>query len=270
MTYFLDNSRFHQYGPEVVVVGCGGTGGFVADGLCRLLMDVDAHIVLVDYDRVEEHNLRRQNFFREDLGEYKAKALAYRLTKYGRAVGYSLNRFDRTKPFHSAPALLIGCVDNHLAREAITSYVADATRRVMAGHVWWLDVGNGDHWGQVLVGNCAEPGRTFHARLDLVQGLPLPSIQQPGLLQVPDLPLEEGADCAVEILAGDQSPTINQAMASLVLEFVRRLWRGELSWMGAYLDLEHGLLRTVDATPENAARSWGVKRGSLISQRRSI
>ncbi len=45
----------------IVVVGCGGTGGFVADGLARLLpLLID--LVLIDMDTVEEHNLSRQSF----------------------------------------------------------------------------------------------------------------------------------------------------------------------------------------------------------------
>ncbi|MDP2659595.1 MAG: ThiF family adenylyltransferase, partial [Dehalococcoidia bacterium] len=53
--------------PPTVVVGCGGTGGFVAEGLCRLLPK-EQNILLVDHDRVEPHNLRRQAFFSGDVG----------------------------------------------------------------------------------------------------------------------------------------------------------------------------------------------------------
>ena len=45
------------------MVGTGGTGGFVAEGLCRLFQGREATIVLVDHDRVEPHNLLRQNFY---------------------------------------------------------------------------------------------------------------------------------------------------------------------------------------------------------------
>ena len=55
-----------QYQKGVVVVGCGGTGGFVAEGLCRLLPR-DYTLVLIDGDLVEPANLQRQNFYTEDL-----------------------------------------------------------------------------------------------------------------------------------------------------------------------------------------------------------
>ena len=63
-TFLLDN-------PWITVVGTGGTGGtggFVAEGLCRLFQGRDATIVLVDHDRVEPHNLLRQNFYADDVG----------------------------------------------------------------------------------------------------------------------------------------------------------------------------------------------------------
>ena len=67
--FTLDNS-FARGAFTVTIVGCGGTGGFVAEGLCHLLPR-EATLVLVDHDRVEERNLRRQNFVREDLGRFK-------------------------------------------------------------------------------------------------------------------------------------------------------------------------------------------------------
>ena len=68
MPYYLDNA-FLLDNPWITVVGTGGTGGFVAEGLCRLFQGREATIVLVDHDRVEPHNLLRQNFYAEDVGK---------------------------------------------------------------------------------------------------------------------------------------------------------------------------------------------------------
>ena len=67
MPYYLDN-EFLLDNPWITVVGCGGTGGFVAEGLCRLFQGREATIVLVDHDRVEPHNLLRQNFYGRGCG----------------------------------------------------------------------------------------------------------------------------------------------------------------------------------------------------------
>ena len=93
MPYYLDNA-FLLDNPWITVVGCGGTGGFVAEGLCRLFQGRQATIVLVDHDRVEPHNLLRQNFYAEDVGRFKSQALADRLARaYRRPVGYSVYAF---------------------------------------------------------------------------------------------------------------------------------------------------------------------------------
>ena len=93
MPYYLDNA-FMLDNPWITVVGCGGTGGFVAEGLCRLFQGREATIVLVDHDRVEPHNLLRQNFYAEDVGKFKSLALADRLAKaYRRPVSYSVYAF---------------------------------------------------------------------------------------------------------------------------------------------------------------------------------
>ena len=90
MPYYLDNA-FLLDNPWITVVGCGGTGGFVAEGLCRLFQGRQATIVMVDHDRVEPHNLLRQNFYAEDVGQFKSQALADRLARaYRRPVGYSV------------------------------------------------------------------------------------------------------------------------------------------------------------------------------------
>jgi tRNA A37 threonylcarbamoyladenosine dehydratase len=66
MRYTL--SALHR-DDDIFVVGCGGTGGFVAEGLCRLLVGKKADIILVDHDRVERHNLKRQCFYESDMGK---------------------------------------------------------------------------------------------------------------------------------------------------------------------------------------------------------
>ena len=42
MPYYLDNA-FLLDNPWITVVGCGGTGGFVAEGLCRLFQGQGGH-----------------------------------------------------------------------------------------------------------------------------------------------------------------------------------------------------------------------------------
>lgn len=227
---------------SVAAVGCGGTGGFVSEALCRVLPP-SATLVLVDHDRVEERNLARQNFFLEDVEEFKSKALAMRLARlYRRPVGYSTYPVAMTdlSPFH----IVIGCVDNGPARRDIARQRGEST-------YWWVDAGNGDNYGQILIGNWH--GGYFNAEDEVCLALPLPTIQRPELLsQVP-----EPISCAD---VPDQGPTINAVMAALVVEVVRRLIEGTCPWMQLLLDMETGSLIPVMATPEAVAKIIGKKK----------
>ena len=262
--YYLTN-RYLTDNPTVRVVGCGGTGGFVAEGLLRLFTGRPATIILQDHDRIEPHNLLRQHFYPEEVGEFKSKALAERLSRqYRRPVAYSVYPFraqDSFRPwgagmFSSWSAghdghLLIGCVDNAMARAEMAAAVKP--------WMWYIDAGNGETWGQVLVGNCSEKEAfrdSFQPDANLVTRLPLPSMQVPALLESqpdsrPDL------DCAAALDLTDQDPTINQVMATLVLQVVRRLVAGTCPWMALYLDLNLGTVRPVYATPEEVRKVVG-------------
>ena len=165
--------------------------------------------------------------------------------------------------------MTIGCVDNRVARSAL-------------GHVsrsWLIDAGNGENYGQVLVGNASlerlrgglsvfdgrvnRRVKAFDEASEVCHLLPLPTLQQPRLLAVDPVRSE---DCAVAVALGGQSPSINPAMAVLVVEMVRKLVAATLSWMGAYLDLDAGSLHPVYATPDAVSRLVGIRKSVLLDQ----
>jgi len=243
-------SKFADYRRAIALVGCGGTGGFAAEGLCRLLLAYrPLHLILIDGDRVEERNLGRQNFYPEDLGRFKSQALAERLTrKYRHAIAYTISPFGGVP--HSC-ALVVGCVDNAPARAAIAG--------AMNASGWWIDAGNGHEFGQVLIGNATGKGLEGFFEGERCHALPLPTLVRAELLAPAPRP-----SCAEAQALGEQGPTINQFMAALVVEMVRRLLEGRLSWWQVYLDLEVGSLRTVAPTPEAVARLTGTPLKKLL------
>jgi len=244
-------SKFGTYHSSVVVVGCGGTGGFAAEGLARLLTP-EQGLILIDGDRVEERNLVRQNFYPEDLGRFKAQALAGRLSrKYQRPVAYSVAPVAEGWRIPAGAAVVLGCVDNAAARSAIA--------REISPRVWCIDAGNDADFGQVLVGNASLEllGRVFDPKTGLCYALPLPTLVRPELLVAPP------ASCA----GPGQGPTINQFMAALLVETVRQLMEGRLSWWQMYLDLEAMAVRTVPPTPEGVSRITRVSVRRLVERR---
>lgn len=270
MEYRISTHEMREAGG-ITVVGCGGTGGFVAEGICRLLGDRETPLLLVDHDRVEPHNLRRQAFYQHDVGKFKSQALAERLCRlYGRQILYSVYPFTpdtitdvfmKRNYARDPNGLIIGCVDNAQARQAIQ----DGIR----GWSWWIDAGNGEHSGQVLIGNIKDPEHltgAFDPDAGTVNRLPMPTLQEPALLIPPTAPVAQDMDCAEAVEANLQSPVVNQSMASLVLQFISKLLEGKLTWMGAYIDLDAGTLRPIQAEPKTVARMVGVRVDQLTAK----
>jgi hypothetical protein len=251
---------------QFMVVGCGGTGGFVAEGLCRMFSRrSDFALELVDKDIVEDRNLIRQNFYKEDLGRFKSQVLAERFSRqYGIIVGYSTAPVE-TLPVTERGFVTIGCVDNPEAREILQYAGRGMLERLSYCYFggWYIDAGNDEYTGQVLIGNqlarksCQKAfvQNTSHPEDGgTCTRLPLPQVQEPGLLAPQP---KKQISCAEAVQRDEQSPVINQMMANLVLTFVHKLVSGTLDWMQAYIDLNKGTLTTVPITPERVSRITG-------------
>ena len=89
---------------KILLLGAGGTGGYVAPHLYRLMHTLNrpVRINIVDGDLVEAQNLVRQNFCAADLGENKAKVLA---TRYEEPISPDGGFSDRAQARHHLPAV---------------------------------------------------------------------------------------------------------------------------------------------------------------------
>lgn len=88
----------------VAVVGAGGLGGWIIEGLARMGV---GHLIVIDGDVFEENNLNRQAFSREDLlGQSKAEAARRRVEEVNSAVEVTAHHVWLTE--ENAEALLQG------------------------------------------------------------------------------------------------------------------------------------------------------------------
>jgi adenylyltransferase/sulfurtransferase len=122
----------------VMVVGCGALGNEVLKNLA--LFGV-GHIVVVDFDRVEPHNLTRSVLFRQEDAQQKRKkadVVAERLRQLNPAVEVTVLDADITWQvglgWFIQSDVVIGCLDNRWAR-----YVLN--RLAMRAGVPWVDGG---------------------------------------------------------------------------------------------------------------------------------
>lgn len=146
--------KFNHYRKLFVVVGVGGTGSLIARDLPKLLLDTESKILLIDGDRVERKNMKRQSYQEQDINENKAIALAKKINALYGPVCYAYDKYltkdelyieiNKIIDKYSVPVIL-GCVDN------------DATRTILENtfnrypNAAYLDSANSEYEGNIFV-----------------------------------------------------------------------------------------------------------------------
>lgn len=240
-------------GVNIVLVGCGGTGSHLASGIGALASELrtrhnlEVGLVFVDPDHVEEKNCGRQLFMRSEIGKFKAHVLANRIT-----AAYQIPVDARCEPIteallSNAPRealnLIIGAVDNNAARR-----VMDKATRTGGGSIWWLDCGNENHSGQVVLGNAPVSGWFKGAvGLGMTTKVPALSLVHPEVMKEPekrpigrrDLRIAES--CAELAASGEQGLMINRLVAAWALALLTDLVLGRsLKYFGLTFNAQTG------------------------------
>ncbi|NES98850.1 MAG: hypothetical protein F6K32_27525, partial [Desertifilum sp. SIO1I2] len=244
---------------ELWVVGCGGTGSFLVQLLCRIVQHfqtqgVSIKLILVDPDTVEPHNLTRQCFCPAELGLNKAMALAARYgITWGLPIEAIASPFERQmlNTSYRTLTVLLGCVDNAKAR-ATFAKTLEYNTYYEAPRLWWIDSGNGDRYGQVLIGSNLSPLPDDYAPTELgwLQ-LPAPSAQAPELL-VPRVEESQSStlSCAQLTQLNQQGLLVNPQAAVIMAEVTAALLTAKLKRFAVYFDQTTGLMRSSYTTVE--------------------
>ncbi|MDD3412554.1 MAG: ThiF family adenylyltransferase [Lachnospiraceae bacterium] len=206
----------------IIVVGVGGTGGYVVRDLSRYLYSIhkrvpgeyDFKFVVVDPDNVEEKNLLRQNFLPQDLGQNKADTIAAR---HAKAFQLEIASIDKkltenelsniTSNYPNHVPVIIGCVDNNEARRQIHQYISNTRKTVI-----WIDSGNEKTTGQVVMGS----SKGFPTVVDL----------NPEILEATRDTVAE-VSCAERLMQGEQNIFVNLTAANHILNFFRMVVQNE-------------------------------------------
>lgn len=228
---------------NLIIIGAGGTGGHLFDSVARLAYGMNAdperpdlHLTLVDGDEVEEKNLLRQNFVLDDLGENKAEALAYRykdqmdistnvITEFFTSPDQITALFDMNADFN----VIVGAVDNHYARYLIEQSMI---QNKDSANVVWVDSGNGDRFGQVIVS-----GSENVLQVEKIKEL-IPSHESPKspFEKYPDEFMDfSGSNgdvtqlsCELSAISAPQNIATNIVAATTVFMILNKLFAGEL------------------------------------------
>jgi PRTRC genetic system ThiF family protein len=274
---------------NLVMVGAGGTGGWLAPHLARLARilidknDRNVKITFIDPDIVEKANLYRQNFAPSELGMNKAQTLARR---YSMALGVEIVAISEAfghgsflSTVNSGLVIIIGCVDNVSARRSIAEYIAKHYQSFPFESVFWLDCGNYHNGGQVLLGNTEKLAKLQEsfAVASVCRFLPSPALQHPELLQpltgpaaiVSSYPSdissnnagenEAGLSCEGLAMRSTQSLTINQHIAAVAHTYLVKMLSGKLCYFQTYLNLDSMTSKSTYITPQTVAQVLGKK-----------
>lgn len=152
----------------VTVVGGGGTGSYLIEDLINLLniTNMNYKIKVVDGDLLEDKNLLRQGFYKDEVGLCKAEALVERFKNNCNEYGSieNVNDFIRDARFfvdlwdldkdNITDFYIISCVDNQFARLRMTlgHHLAFHWFKRNGNNVncYYIDSGNTEFFGQTI------------------------------------------------------------------------------------------------------------------------
>jgi len=205
-----------QTSVKIVILGAGGTGGYLLPHLYRIAYAAkkNIRIIVCDGDIVKEKNLIRQNFIEQDIGQNKAKVLAERYASaFGMKTEYLSEFIEKADKLYrllkpdseKQIVVLIGAVDNHKSRKICHEAFCRSKNLI------YIDSGNGLQTGQVVCG-IRKNGQT---------------VFPPAAEMFPDILQNEQDDlfpselsCAEQSVSSPQSIAANITAAAAVVSFV--------------------------------------------------
>ncbi|MDP3561739.1 MAG: PRTRC system ThiF family protein [Legionellaceae bacterium] len=233
---------------SVHLIGCGGTGSQVLNGLARINHTMKAldhpglHITAFDPDTVSETNIGRQLFSPIDINQNKATVLVTRVNNFygtgwiSRPQTYTeyIKQQGKSAPYDLAN-IIITCVDTIAARRELDGVLIEAERDYTKPY-YWMDFGNSHRSGQVILGtagNVKQPESKF----ETVGQLPNLWEQFPELKGSKEA--DQGPSCSLAQALGRQDLFINSALAQLGCGLLWKLLSDvKIDVRGFFLNLE--------------------------------
>ena len=185
--HFTDNYLINPTNPiSVNLIGAGGTGSKVLTALMEMnhslieLGHAGLQIRLWDDDIVTHANLGRQRFAECETGLYKTVALINRANRFsGTNWKAEIVKFEKDGlgrlPEYAQATIYITCVDNVKARFGVAEILKEISnlRNYRDTPKYWLDFGNSQHTGQVLLSTIEAIKQPNSEKYETVASLPM-------------------------------------------------------------------------------------------------
>lgn len=259
----------HQIHPRLVqervrihVVGVGGNGAQMVNCLARLDHAMRAlghphglHVTAFDDDRVSEANVGRQVYSPADVGQHKALVNIHRVNQfYGFDWDAMAQRYDleRQSAYGAEPHIVISCVDSARSRRLLHKSLFARS----GGRRYWLDLGNTESSGQVVLG---EASWLHRSAAEEWQRLPCVTELFPQLLDERQ-DEDDTPSCSVRVSLQSQGLFVNDMVTRWGADLLYELFReGRLRQHGVVVNLRGKRAGPIDVDPE-VWRRFGVRR----------
>ena len=250
--HFTDNSLLNPTNPILInVMGAGGTGSKVLTALMEMnhslieLGHTGLQIRLWDDDVITQANLGRQRFAECEIGLYKSVALINRANRFSgtnwkaETVKFEKDRLDKL-PENAGASIYISCVDSVKARFGI----ADILNILNNGKAYsnrpryWLDFGNSQHTGQVLLSTIGTIKQPNSEKYETVASLPFITDEFGELLKQSE-EQDDTPSCSLSEALEKQDLFINSSLAQMGCSLLWGLFRyGMTEYRGFFHNLK--------------------------------
>lgn len=231
---------------KTILIGCGGTGSYLAPPLARLLkaFKFAGELIFADGDSYEPSNLDRQSFNLDLLGENKAIAQAKRLQceieDFQCSVIDDYLSEEDVNEYVTDGTLVINCADNNAIRKFVEDRVDTLDNAV---HIC---CGNELRHGQVQI-SCKEGGK--RTTRSIYEYAP---IFKEGSGDRSKMSCQELA----ELEGGGQLITANFFAAALALGYVANIIRNDYTTHKLYNDTV--VFDSISNNTKSTPRDWTV------------
>ena len=239
--HFTDSYLLNPTHPVTVnLVGCGGTGSQVLTALSRISHTLIAlghpglHVTVYDPDHVTEANLGRQLFSASDTGLNKAVVLTTRINRFFSTGWEAIPDFYKNEPAN----IIVTCTDTVKSRLDIAAGLLSRTgrRNDFERLIYWLDFGNTQNVGQVILGTFGEIEQPQSKKYIPAGKLPCVT-ERFDLTQVNEK--ESGPSCSLAEAIDRQDLFINSTLANIGSKLLWKLFReGMTGQAGVFLNMD--------------------------------
>ena len=128
---------------HITVCGLGAIGSNLTEKLTRQGF---RNFCIIDFDRIEEHNIGTQSYHLDEVGMQKAQALRSHLFRISKAsVEFRSSKLDESndRRFLSGPGIVVDSFDNRASRKVVTEFCAQTKKDC-------LHLGLNEAYGEVM------------------------------------------------------------------------------------------------------------------------